>query len=193
MMDGVDTNVENYTSVDLFEILGLGQDSSPELIRNNADTMIARMTSEGKPEIALFLENVKKRLLNESAKQTNSISEEEDDEEDEEDEDEEDESDEEDDETMHENSTVERKKNQTNEDIKTDEDLVNSFFNQERTKNVTQVISFDTRFRPPANTLFLLDILYDRFTRGSKKSRQYANRLHRNAHDTLLGVSTSRK
>ena len=40
-MDGVNTNVENYTSDDLFEILGLGQDSSPELIRNNADTMIA--------------------------------------------------------------------------------------------------------------------------------------------------------
>ena len=75
MMDGIDTNVENYTSDDLFEILGLGQDSSPELIRNNADTMIARMTSEGKPEIALFLENVKKRLLNESAKQTSTISE----------------------------------------------------------------------------------------------------------------------
>ena len=161
MMDGVNTNVENYTSDDLFEILGLDQDSSPELIRNNADTMIARMTSEGKPEIALFLENVKKRLLNESAKQTSTISE--DDEEDEEDEDEEDESDEEEeDETMDENSTVERKKNQTNEDIKTDEDLVNSFFNQERTKNVTQVISFDTRFRPnyygTTSTSFTIDL-----------------------------------
>lgn len=161
MMDGVDTNVENYTSNDLFEILGLDQDSSPELIRNNADTMIARMTSEGKPEIALFLENVKKRLLNESAKQTNSISE--DDEEDEdEDEDEEDESDEEDDDTMDEKSTVERKKNQTNEDIKTDEYLANSFFNQERTKNVTQVISFDTRFRPnyygTTSTSFTIDL-----------------------------------
>ena len=65
------------------------------------------MTSEGKSEIALFLENVKKRLLNE---QTNSISEDdEEDEEDEENEDEEDE-DEEDDDTMDENSTVERKK-----------------------------------------------------------------------------------
>ena len=166
MMDGVNTNVENYTSDDLFEILGLDQDSSPELIRNNADTMIARMTSEGKSEIALFLENVKKRLLNESAKQTNSISEDdeedEEEDEDEEHEDKEDESDEEDDDTMDENSTVERKKNQTNQDIKTDEDLVNSFFNQERTKNVTQIISFDTRFRPnyygTTSTSFTIDL-----------------------------------
>ena len=45
--------------------MGLSSDSSPDVIRNNANTMIARMTSEGKPDMAIFLENVKQRLLTE--------------------------------------------------------------------------------------------------------------------------------
>ena len=53
-MEGVDTNVESYSIEDLFEILSLEPDSSPEQIHNNANTIIARMTSEGKPDMALF-------------------------------------------------------------------------------------------------------------------------------------------
>ena len=66
-MDGVDMNLDNYSIDDLFQIMGLEPDSSPEQIHTNANTTIARMTSEGKPDMAMFLENVKKKLLTEAS------------------------------------------------------------------------------------------------------------------------------
>lgn len=149
-MDGVDTNVESYSIDDLFEIMGLDPDSPPDLIRNNADTMIARMTSEGKPDMAVFLENVKRRLLTEKPEEDGDGS----------DMSEEEESETEESET--EEGDDEEEGAERNEEKDTDEDLVNSFFNQERTKNITQVISFDTRFRPnyygTTSTSFTIDL-----------------------------------
>ncbi len=166
-MEGVDTNVESYSIEDLFEILSLEPDSSAEQIHNNANTIIARMTSEGKPDMALFLENVKNRLLKEpsgkdgesdiesgngsdSTSQSDADVDSDDGEGSESSEEEEQE------------SSKERKDDVGKKEGNTDEDLVNSFFNQERTKNITQVISFDTRFRPnyygTTSTSFTIDL-----------------------------------
>lgn len=166
-MEGVDTNVESYSIEDLFEILSLEPDSSAEQIHNNANTIIARMTSEGKPDMALFLENVKNRLLKEpsgkddesdiesgngsdSTSQSDADVDSDDGEGNESSEEEEQE------------SSKERKDDVGKKEGNTDEDLVNSFFNQERTKNITQVISFDTRFRPnyygTTSTSFTIDL-----------------------------------
>ena len=169
-MDGVDTNLDNYSIDDLFQIMGLEPDSSPEQIHNNANTTIARMTSEGKPDVAMFLENVKKKLLTE-ASMDDDAEEEDDGTEDggdedggEEDDSEEDDSEEEEDDGADETKKAARKEDTIKKDAnaKEDEDLVNSFFNQERTRNVTQVISFDTRFRPnyygTTSTSFTIDL-----------------------------------
>jgi len=179
-MDGVDMNLDNYSIDDLFQIMGLEPDSSPEQIHNNANTTIARMTSEGKPDMAMFLENVKKKLLTE-ASMDDDAEEEDDGGEDEGEEDDgteddgteddgteddgtEDDGTEEEDDGADETKKAERKEDTSKKDAnaKEDEDLVNSFFNQERTRNVTQVISFDTRFRPnyygTTSTSFTIDL-----------------------------------
>jgi hypothetical protein len=174
-MDGVDTNLDNYSIDDLFQIMGLEPDSSPEQIHNNANTTIARMTSEGKPDMAMFLENVKKKLLTE-ASMDDDTEEEDDGGEDDgteddgteddgtEDDGTEDDGTEEEDDGADETKKAERKEDTSKKDAnaKEDEDLVNSFFNQERTRNVTQVISFDTRFRPnyygTTSTSFTIDL-----------------------------------
>ena len=164
-MDGVDMNLDNYSIDDLFQIMGLEPDSSPEQIHNNANTTIARMTSEGKPDMAMFLENVKKKLLTE-ASMDDDTEEEDDGGEDDgtEDDGTEDDGTEEEDDGADETKKAERKEDTSKKDAnaKEDEDLVNSFFNQERTRNVTQVISFDTRFRPnyygTTSTSFTIDL-----------------------------------
>ena len=167
-MDGVDMNLDNYSIDDLFQIMGLEPDSSPEQIHNNANTTIARMTSEGKPDMAMFLENVKKKLLTEASMDDDTEEEDDGTEDDaeEEDDDTEDDGTEEEDGGADETKKAERKedtsKKDANANVKEDEDLVNSFFNQERTRNVTQVISFDTRFRPnyygTTSTSFTIDL-----------------------------------
>ena len=179
-MDGVDTNLDNYSIDDLFQIMGLEPDSSPEQIHNNANTTIARMTSEGKPDMAMFLENVKKKLLTEASMDddaeeeddggeddgTEDEGEEDDGTEDDGTEDDGTEDDGEEDDGADETKKAERKEDTSKKDAdvnaKEDEDLVNSFFNQERTRNVTQVISFDTRFRPnyygTTSTSFTIDL-----------------------------------
>ena len=170
MMDGLDMNLDNYSIDDLFQIIGLEPDSSPEQIHNNANTTIARMTSEGKPDMAMFLENVKKKLLTEASMDDDSDEEEDgdddgdedgdddgdeadgdddgDDDGEEDDDDGDDDGDGNDDTKKAERKEGASKKGASKKDANENDDLVNSFFNQERTKNVTQVISFDTRFRP---------------------------------------------
>lgn len=162
-MEGVDTNVESYSIEDLFEILSLEPDSSAEQIHNNANTIIARMTSEGKPDMALFLENVKNRLLKEpSGKDDESDSDNESTSQSDADVDSDDGEGSESSEEEEQESSKERKDDVGKKEGNTDEDLVNSFFNQERTKNITQVISFDTRFRPnyygTTSTSFTIDL-----------------------------------
>lgn len=162
-MEGVDTNVESYSIEDLFEILSLEPDSSAEQIHNNANTIIARMTSEGKPDMALFLENVKNRLLKEpSGKDGESDSDNDSTSQSDADVNSDDGEGSESSEEEEQESSKERKDDVGKNDGNTDEDLVNSFFNQERTKNITQVISFDTRFRPnyygTTSTSFTIDL-----------------------------------
>ena len=162
-MEGVDTNVESYSIEDLFEILSLEPDSSAEQIHNNANTIIARMTSEGKPDMALFLENVKNRLLKEpSGKDGESDSDNDSTSQSDADVNGDDGEGNESREEEEQESSKERKDDVGKKEGNTDEDLVNSFFNQERTKNITQVISFDTRFRPnyygTTSTSFTIDL-----------------------------------
>ena len=56
LYDNIDTNIENYTVMDIFEILNL---SDPNIfnVKDKANDIIARMEEEGNEEIKIFFEN----------------------------------------------------------------------------------------------------------------------------------------
>lgn len=64
MTTKISTNIEDYSHNDLLEILGLNELSTKQQIEDNANTMIARKTSEGKTDIVKFLHDAKEYLLN---------------------------------------------------------------------------------------------------------------------------------
>ena len=65
------TNIEDYTRNDLLTILGLNLYSSASQIENNANTLIARMTSEAKTDVVRFLQEAKVKLLEDTPRWLN--------------------------------------------------------------------------------------------------------------------------
>ena len=63
MSDKMITKINEYNDDDLLKILGLNIHSPATQIEDNANTLIARMTSEAKPDIVEFLQEAKEKLL----------------------------------------------------------------------------------------------------------------------------------
>ena len=62
LYDNIDTNIENYTVMDIFEILNL---SDPNIfnVKDKANDIIARMEEEGNEEIKIFFEQARDKAL----------------------------------------------------------------------------------------------------------------------------------
>ena len=125
-------NVNDYTNNDLLKIIGIDIDIDPYykpsvyLINSKIDSLIVKMKQENKLNFVSFFENIRLKLL--------SINKEDEEEEEEEEEDEEDEEEEE-----------EEEEEEDEEEQQTKD--VNDFLNRDNTRNVTQILNIDTRFR----------------------------------------------
>jgi hypothetical protein len=59
----MDTKVENYSISDILTLFSLTEDASQFDINNVSTKMMARMKSEGKPNIAIFIGDARDKLL----------------------------------------------------------------------------------------------------------------------------------
>jgi len=59
----IDTNVSNYTVEELIAILEIKDPFSPDEIIERSDELIVRFNAQDKPEMVVFFQNIKKKLL----------------------------------------------------------------------------------------------------------------------------------
>ena len=126
MTTKISTNIEDYSYNDLLEILGLNELSTKQQIEDNANTMIARKTSEGKTDIVKFLHEAKENLLNgqEQLSEDESIVL-----------------------TSNEQETISHDETISNDNKDTKREEFETYLRNVMEKQETQVINFNTRFR----------------------------------------------
>ena len=62
-MANINTNIDDYTIADLFQILNLDDDPTQYQVKDATNDIIAKMKSENRPELEKFFEEVQQKIL----------------------------------------------------------------------------------------------------------------------------------